>query len=149
MVYDDNFSLPPDSPQANIALYVAGYVCQHYLKSHKCADCKSSMFGNPNEHVSAATNLIRMKAYNTINSVHGNLCTPSIAFLKFIEFADNVFMNNFPNIIHMNRITQILCSAIVDKADFSFVPASCTKNINLNIIIFCSFTKEILAESHM
>lgn len=89
--------------------YVAGYWIQKYLLVHNCCNCSTVMKTQRTEMKSAKDNnesFTYYKAYTHSHSDFGGLTVPSDASVHFFSKCENVFLNNFNNLMHESEIVK-------------------------------------------
>ena len=134
------YSLMPTTssvPEQNALYYIAGFVCKRYLLHHSCDLCSNILINKTAVYEGDVTNMsyTYFKAYDHCTSDFGGLTTPSDSFLNYLELCENVFANNFLNLMHKDNILDEMCtqiSSMVDKVWFT--ENNCCGN-NLNLIV--------------
>lgn len=137
MEYDIPDSLMPTTgsiPEQNALYYVAGFVCKRYLSHHSCDVCsdllldKTAIYDND-----VNKSYTYLKAYDHCRGDFGGLTTPSDSFVNYLRLCEDVFANNFPNVMYKEKVLHRMCSNIssmVDKVWFT-ENNSCGRNLDL------------------
>lgn len=76
-----------------------------------------------------------MKAYDNSKSDFGSLYLPSEKFLCYLTLCEDIFANDFLNLMHMEKVKMRLCNKILHVVDGTWFTENNTCCSNLTVIV--------------
>ena len=122
---DDDCATPVlDLPQSNILFYGAGVCLKKIIKTHRQCDCLGLLKQQQATLTSSNQIFTACKAYSKYGDDFGALNVPSDNLVILLQSCDNIFVKNFPKIIHMDQICTRLENLVFVRNDVKWFSCS-------------------------
>lgn len=102
---DDKEYQKLDLIEKNSMRYICGYLIRRCLSKHSCTICEEYSFDHVELEDSTITSFF--KAYQSENSIFGNLRMPCNNFIFYVCYLEAIFNNQFERIILEKNIIKI------------------------------------------
>lgn len=96
-------------PEKNVATYISGYLVYRIKKKHECQICDLRVIHSNDKSVqNESQKFLYWKALCKSSGDFGGLTIPSELMVKFVTRIEQIFIDNFDHICHMDKISQRL-----------------------------------------